>query len=498
MKHYIKPTALAVLLMMAACTTDELGGEDQTGTHDPDAPIEFPVTRTTDGGEEEEATVFVEDTEIGVYMDGYEEYSNQKYVYQGGTFVPASARERILYREVADKDVTFTAYYPYDSSGNYDDLSVSNMQNTEYNYYISDDLVGTAKPGEPLRFTHRMAKVIVKIPEPMGNVYLLDMPNSSSNTRRYNIGLLEGEDELTWRGFFLPGTYDIKIRLVSGATKYVAYLGSRTLEAGKQYTFTVDELVGGDAHPLDISKGSVNITVPGQYRIIQSEGTYTENSIRVDVPGGTVNLRLDDLYVWSKTVALEIVHGSVTIWLEKSGNVLTSMQPGQPAISLVNPDAHVKVYKDPNSSEERPTLELYGGPQDGFFPGGPAIGVACDKTGGTIEISDCTLDAKAVGAYSAVIGTCGGCPGYSWETRTSACGNIKIQRSTLKLWNSYLGGDYIGNGVDLTRAPYGTQYLKCGNIELYGCTLDPADMKIGTYNASKGERYTCGTVKISN
>ena len=52
MKYYIQTTAFATLLLLSACGDDSrLQGNLPEGT-DPDAPIEFPVTRSTTGGKQ--------------------------------------------------------------------------------------------------------------------------------------------------------------------------------------------------------------------------------------------------------------------------------------------------------------------------------------------------------------------------------------------------------------------------------------------------------------
>ena len=481
MKHYIQTTAFAAMLLLAACGEDNLTPGNLPEGTDPDAPIKF-TTKSTAGGDGEEETVFQDGAEIGIYVGGHEDYQNLRYVYQsdgaGGRFVPATPQDGIYYGMLEVGDImraTYTAYYPYDEQGDYANPTIEQDQSTAESYYVSDALVATGALGQPMTFSHRMAKVLIRTDRDVTAVSLEDQ----------GIKLFNDGDNRTWRGILQPGTQNLKAVITQGSMNYEVDYGEVTLTAGSQREFTIRGWMAADGSIIiDLSQESVTIDKEGKYYITLSESGTTSNNITVDIPAGTTaEVKLLGVDISAGT-AFEVVHGTAEIELLSDGTSLVSTGEGQPGISLTNADAHVHIIGGGH------TLYARGGPSNTYIPGGPAIGVACDGTGGNITIENCRLTGDAGQVHAAAIGTCADVP--SWQNvRTSTCGNITISDSYLELAVSD-GSDHIGNGTvgDLS---YGRQYCNCGSITLTRVELDPADMRIGQLS---GEYYECGTVTI--
>lgn len=505
--------ALALLLALAACQGDDpTANLPQTG--DPDAPVEFLVTRTTTGTGSEVETMFKNDTWIGICVQGYDEYSNAKYKYSDGKFVPAEPGQGIYFgkaQEEAMKQAEYTAYYPYSSSGiGYKYPTVQPGQSTEASYYASDALIATGKLGEEMKFTHRMAKVIITTSEAVTEVSVKQQPLRNGSVSPVDIPCLNAGDGRTWRAILVPGTRNLTVEVVRNGETYEADFGSQTLEAGKQYTFSVDQWRDEDGYLfIDLAKGNVNITQAGKYRIYQSTtGTLENRTITVNCGDGTnCQLVLDNLDFKGGT-CFTLDNGTATVklqgtnQLQSTGDACPGVRPGGSTLILTGDGS----------------LTAIGGGHNGWGGSGPGIGngnghliirgttvtaKAGDKwataagigtsggydpfSNGDITIENATVTAEA-GDYSAAIGTGYAEQYYEYSGRTT-CGNITIKNSTLYL-TSGEGAAAIGNGKNPTgNASNNT----CGNITVEGCTITPSDARIGNNVEGNG---TCGTVTV--
>lgn len=181
--------ACALILMLAACTSDALDELPPAGT-DPDAR---PLTITvSDGGmyatgqtraqERGYSTVFTEGDRIGLYVvkDGTLEVKNLCLTLQGGKWTLPAGASQLLY----SPDKSYHAYYPYQKKDNYmngkvspgdedffkyvvDEWSVNPDQST-YAQYTASDLM-TARGvynNHTLSFAmeHRMSLFILQVP----------------------------------------------------------------------------------------------------------------------------------------------------------------------------------------------------------------------------------------------------------------------------------------------------------------------------------------------
>ncbi len=509
--------ALALLLALAACQGDDpTANLPQTG--DPDAPVEFLVTRTTTGTGSEVETMFKNDTWIGICVQGYDEYSNVKYKYSDGKFVPAEPGQGIYFgkaQEEAMKQAEYTAYYPYSSSGiGYKYPTVQPGQSTEASYYASDALIATGKLGEEMKFTHRMAKVIITTSEAVTEVSVKQQPLRNGSVSPVDIPCLSAGDGKTWRAILVPGTRNLTVEVVRNGETCEADFGSQTLEAGKQYTFNVGQWRDKDGRLfIDLAKGNVNITTEGGYHIYQStEGTLEDRTITVSCGDGTnCQLVLDNLDFKGSTCFT--LNSTATVKL-LGVNRLESTGDACPGVR-VNGSSTTLTLTGSNGS-----LTAIGGGADGSGSSGPGIG----NGGGHITIQGTTVTAQA-GSYSfaaAGIGTSGGNSSYTTGNITiedatvtavgkgqsaaigtgnaeiyvgykgsSTCGNITIRNSTLNLTTGGGKAAHIGNGQNDTDE---SSRMTCGDITIENCTIDPSDARIGHNEAGND---VCGTVTIT-
>ena len=180
--------ACALILMLAACTSDALDELPPAGT-DPDAR---PLTITvSDGGmyatgqtraqERGYSTVFTEGDRIGLYVvkDGTLEVKNLCLTLQGGKWTLPAGTSQLLY----SPDKSYHAYYPYRKDGDLNgkvlpgdedffksvvQLWVVNPDQSTYAQYTASDLM-TARGvynNHTLSFAmeHRMSLLILQVP----------------------------------------------------------------------------------------------------------------------------------------------------------------------------------------------------------------------------------------------------------------------------------------------------------------------------------------------
>lgn len=511
--------ALALLLALAACQGDDRLPGEPPGAGDPDAPIEFIVTRSTTGTDNELVTVFQEDTEIGICVQDYDEYSNVKYKYQAteGKFVPAEPGQGIYFGKAQEETVrqaTYTAYYPYMTApADYTTPAIRTDQSTADNYYASDALTATGKLGEEMKFTHRMAKVCITTSEAVTAVSIGGQPLQAEGTENRTIQLLNAGDGKTWRGILVPGTRTLTAAITRSDGIYKADFGNQTLEVGRQYTFSVDQWRDKDGYlPIDLAKENINITKADKYRIYQStEGTLENRTITVKCGDGTnCQLVLDNLDFEGGT-CFTLDNGTATVEL-RGANKLQSTGGGCPGVR-VNGSSTTLTLTGSGS------LTAIGGGDDGCFGSGPGMG----NGNGHLIIRGTTVTAQAgTGGIAAGIGSTGGYNDYGTGDITiienatvtavgrsksaaigtgnttsfvsykglSMCGNITIKNSTLNLTSGGGGAAHIGNGQNDTDD---NSRMKCGNITIENCTITPSDARIG--NNSSGNA-TCGTVTV--
>ena len=278
--------ACALILMLAACTSDALDELPPAGT-DPDAR---PLTITvSDGGmyatgqtraqERGYSTVFTEGDRIGLYVvkDKTLEVENLCLTLQGGKWTLPAGTSQLLY----SPDRSYHAYYPYQdnsymsgrvSPGDEDffksvvyDWPVKINQST-YAQYTASDLMtaggSTTGTGNTIHLSfamkHRMALAVIEMPKTVYKFIDANVPD-------YTVGA-----EATFTGTAKP------LRLADGTNRYLVHSAMPTIEGcydggNREFTITTSA-----SHP-----------VVGEYKRYKVDGaaetiknvTYAESGI---------------------------------------------------------------------------------------------------------------------------------------------------------------------------------------------------------------------------
>lgn len=491
MRHNLHIMYIALLLTLAGCggrhdAPAPLKDNDGGSGNGSERPVEFALSRSTTGGDDELKTVFTNGTEIGISVEDYNEYTNVKYKYSDGKFVPADPHKAIFIgQEKKDqmKQTTYTAYYPYqENTAAYDNPAILGDQKDKERYYASDALIATGRLDEPMKFEHRMAKAYITTNDAMDYVCFLDWPLTAGSTDlRTPYALSVNENHTEWRIILTPGKRNMKIATGKGEKTYYADFGEKELLAGSQYAYHVN--IG-----LDLSKGDVIIEEPGEYTVIQSAGGTTNHCIKIDAKGGEATIHLQNVNIKAPT-AIYATNGTATLILDTKTEVV-STGAGEPGISLGN---DIKLNIEGNNQE----LWATGGSPATFTPAGPAIGVSCDHGNSNCHLYMvvCHFHGKVIGSYAAIIGTCGDTPKQG--SRYSMMGNIDIHNSALYMEQHMTSdqGDYIGNGK-IGAMGYGSQHLQVGRIELKDCVWEPVDSNL-TVGKLRGT-FSNGSYKVEN
>ena len=252
--------ACALILMLAACTSDALDELPPAGT-DPDAR---PLTITvSDGGmyatgqtraqERGYRTAFTEGDRIGLYVvkDGTLEVENLCLTLQGGKWTLPAGTSQLLY----SPGRSYHAYYPYQddrdlndrvSPGDEDffksvvyDLPVKTNQST-YAQYTASDLMtaggSTTGTGNTIHLSfamkHRMALAVIELPK-------TDYKFIDANVPDYTVGA-----EATFTGTAKP------LRMADGTYRYLVHSSMPTIEGcydggNREFTITTSA-----SHPV--------------------------------------------------------------------------------------------------------------------------------------------------------------------------------------------------------------------------------------------------------
>lgn len=306
---------LSLAALLAACSRDD--DPVTVEKENPDAP-QFTVTRSTGQGDGELATVFMDDTEVGLSVRGNSTYANMKYAYRGGTLYPAG--ENIVWERGVAR-LTVDAYYPYRSDGAYTNPSVLQDQSTESNYYASDALICAAATVEKstnklsLTFKHRTAKMIFTFAEDVGEVSIANQALTQGGIAN-NVIKAYKETARKWKACIIPGQTNLTVRVKVGKVTYEAGL-TGAFSTNKQYSYAIKV-----PPTFDLSRGSVTVGGNGTFTIYQSKEETTGNTITIS---GTPTVTIVNLNIETRdeNVPLRIASGSPTIIL-KGNNTLKS------------------------------------------------------------------------------------------------------------------------------------------------------------------------------
>lgn len=219
-------------VLLAACSPDNEPITVESGT-----PPHIIVTRTTEQGSSEFATVFREGTEVGVSVQGNSTFTNLKHEYRSGALKPTG--EDILWSKGG---MTVDAYYPYREDGNYAAPSVYEDQSTEKNYYLSDALhaTGTVSRADntlALLFDHLTAKVILTFTEDVDEVTIANQAVTQGGEATHTIKAYK-ETAQKWKAHILP-QLNLTVNVKKGDKTYKAELELDYFDKC-QYTYALE------------------------------------------------------------------------------------------------------------------------------------------------------------------------------------------------------------------------------------------------------------------
>lgn len=546
MKYNLKtfvPAAIAtVLLLLAACADDEQGYSRFPNTDEDDNRVDFVVTKSTVGdGDNDLVTRFTTDTEIGVAVEGYPEWSNVRYRYALGTdgvekFVPAEKGQGIYYAQKEDaalKECNYVAYYPYSENvAAYDNPAILEDQYKERNHYLSDVLVAKGKLKETMEFSHCMTKVLFDVAYEVNELEIMDQPLFEGDSRTHTVKAYK-VDRNKWAAFLVPGEYQLNIILKNHQGSYKANFRRRTLVVGKQYTYKVTDV-----------KATIDLSGRTEDYIIRSSGTYDfstrESAFKGAIIVGKksdrdydVSINLHDIVIetekenaihfWGENSKFNVnlygTYNRITaemsaIMLEgNDGTVLTVSGEKEKLtrLDLINNLAmyfvriFTEIVRGKSASVNVENLIMFGDTYVGSIAvdnthetdPGSNVAKVCDN----IKISNCDL---MFGGYpgAALIGT-----GLSqlkkgwgwWRDLTTKCGRIEIKNSKIYPMGvvpaMYEGNPttmpaYIGVG-----SVAGGMWGECGDISIENTTIKTSrEVKIGKTIDSFA---TSGLVKVN-
>ncbi len=497
----MKPTqfthgaALILLLALAACQGDDQLSE-VPGTQDPDAPIEFPLSRSTTGDESDEAaTVFQDGVEIGISVkyNSYD-YNNMKYKYSSeeGKFVPAEPSEGIYYGKNNEfnmtRNATYRAYYPYREDGDYTQPTILSDQSTEQGYYASDLLEAEGNLRQALQFKHRMAKVMIEVGQPMQAVTLTGQPLTENGQELQDVKALKADEEgKLWKAILPPGTRSLTAELTKQANgkTYDITFDEETLTAGSQHTFTVERILERDDQGriiIELAEYSYTITTPEKYLIRQSNpGTQVANGVTIDCDGAEIYIEDQTFNTSTRlfTAGNGAKGGTIPIYVtgECKAECANFFTLGDNGVYLR--DGSKFILKGTDRASSKLTIKSTGigiGVTDwhhietmeistlnlNIESGSVCIGGGYNSAFSDLKIDNCTVVAKSNGRNSAAIGTIGNSIDLNYYRHEK---NITISNSTVTATRGPVESD--SPGADIGAGGSDQAYrTRCGDITL--------------------------------
>lgn len=449
-KHFSKTIfGTVVLLLLAACTSDELA--EQTGNL-PDGKYPLQITSVTMEAESsaelwgaKSPQTRVSENEDGMSSkfdwNGTEQIGVQLYadgdvatytLNAGQTLTP----DKTLYWKNTDK-TNVTAWYPVATT------VPLNNQKDKLAYVLKGSGEGSYNTSVTLNFTHTLAKVRVALEGDQADK-VTDVKIKSLTSCTHTQGTVSGsgvaEEWITMK----PVTYNnVKYyeanvvpdhtitKFQVNETKGTLNNGGITPKAAKVNTITLT--VNKAATEI---KGGETVTESGDYII---KGEITQGII---LKGDGINLTLDNVNM-NATNAIHVTGGSPVIIVKgTSNNFNCSDTP-----ILLGPDANITIKglaDEPTDSKLtiRTSTDKVAG-----------IGSASQSSCGNISIANVTLDVHG--------GTGGGYGGAAIGTNGSfgsSCGNITIDNSIV-----YAQG---GTGASAIGLSIGSNSKSCGEIKI--------------------------------
>ena len=428
----------AALLLLAACTQDEPGGQGnelpygeyplQIGgvTLDVESSAEpwsaeGPQTRVA---ENENGTGSVWEwngaetihVQLGDETAGYTLNAGQNLI-----------ADRQLYWTSKDP-ATVTAWYPTNETVDLSD------QSEGLAYMLKAEVLNATYNNEiTLGFKHQLAKVRVVLSGTQAGLaqsvevygYTTCTNNEGVPTAGSKQGWLKMKHNTyidgieCWEANVVPGNITITdfIR-INGQTATVNNDFPTTLEAAKMYTI---DLTVGDKQIF----GGETITKPGEYIV---KGTVTE-SITLDSEG--VTLILEGADVNTNGIAINIVSGNPTLKIQGTENAVKSTS----STAIHVGSGCTLTIEGVNGKADK--LKAEGGKNDGTISGSGNAGAGIGSSnGGNIVIRNVTIEAKG-NTYSHISGPQYGGSAAIGSSVPGYCGDITIDNATITATGGY-------------------------------------------------------------
>ncbi|WP_018666009.1 fimbrillin family protein [Bacteroides gallinarum] len=361
--------------------------------------------------------------------------------------------------------------------------------------YLLQAIVYKAPYDNPvsLKFSHQLSKIRVKLEGDKANdvskvsiesyttcVHTNGTMNSSENNDE--IRMYRVDNTNIYEANVVPGKKIEKFKVNNG--DWVKLSNPVTPVAGSYHEITIT--VNLQTTDIDLSSGNATISEDGNYRIT---GNNSGKGLEINIPGsdwGTVlrsTIVLDNTTLESINMAETgyagaayvtfIIKGDVTVSkgiIAKCGGEIRIEGTAGSKLTITSPDGH-----------------------------NPAIGNLNTKSAGVaLFIEDATIEATGSGS-AAVIGTSSGWPG------SGSVGDITIKNSTLTL--TAVSGD-CGNPAVIGTGATDSGSLSCGNINIYlkegqsktdflQNLKGSYNQQVGVGNASGGS-VSCGSINWYN
>lgn len=463
----------AVLLLLTACTQDELAEQGNT-LPDGEYPLQIcSVSITAESSEEPwtrvaekpdgSGSVFQDGDRIGVRIGDNEETGVYIIKVDDAGNVTVEPDKPVYWKNTQTADVT--AWYPADRSSV--DLGFQPQNNT-MTYVLHGTGTGNHQSPVTLKFTHQLAKVrvVAKGTAEVRNISIQHVPRicyidegiiTGQETLLNDIWMLPVEREgigTCWEASVGP---DAEIKyfsldgmdcdLTSSVTTQAGALHTITITANSEGTQTIDLSTLTDTHEIN-DNGTYYVTGTGSYGI--------------KVTNGNPNIYLEDAQISvSDGNAIDIQGGSPTIHVRGENSVSSADNTG----IAVSGGATLTI-------EGRSTADMLTATAGN---GGAGIGSPLGGTvGGNITIGNVTIHATGGSGNSAFGGAGIGSSG------SGNCGDVTIADAVIVA----NGGDYssgIGMGYGNTSQP------SIGKITI---TNSDVTAKAGRYASAIGFSYT--------
>ena len=441
----------AALLLLAACTQDEPGGQGnelpygeyplQIGgvTLDVESSAESwnseePQTRVTEDNTDGKSSVWEWNGSemIGVRL------GNKTATYTLNAGKTLTSDNQLYWTSTAP--IPVTAWYPTDETVNLSDQSnglaymlKAEVQNATYDNEIT------------LEFTHQLAKVRVVLSGTQASLaQSVEVYGYTTCTNDEGAPVTDGSTQgwlkmkkqtygntECWEANVVPGNITITdfIR-INGQPATINNDFPNTLDAAKMYT--IDLTVGKKI--TDINKDNTTISDNGYYRV---SGTFNQ---QINITGGkpTIYLENASISVGSGN-AINITSGNPTIHVQGT----SSISSGDGAGIYVAQGSSVTITGRSREEDELTATGRKGGAGIGSYSTSDGTNYSC----GNIIISNVTLTARSegfvgAGDYAAGIGSAG----------VGTVGSISISDATIYAQgygdNYNMGAAAIGGGVD--------------------------------------------------